>query len=234
MKASRSITVCGALFAALLGSAFAQNSQTDFDHQADSSQHESASQRRTAVVLRFAVESPSAADQSEFSAQACPEPPALAASPSPSPAPSLTVDPHVLDTISEEMQKKLSKQMSVLVDPEPAAVPVGAIVISGCITRAKTGNGAARLIGMNVGASRLVVHVVSLSRTKEGWFPIDTFNLQVKGGDLLPPLGPVGLALHAARDSHQTLSADAKTLANRIVKKLSQDTRNRDTTTRNT
>jgi hypothetical protein len=46
-------------------------------------------------------------------------------------------------------------------------------VIGGCITNANGGNAAKRLIGMNVGASRLGVHVVALSKTKNGWSPVD-------------------------------------------------------------
>jgi hypothetical protein len=137
----------------------------------------------------------------------------------------LTVDPKLLDTISGELHAKLSKQMSVLVDPDPAAIPVGALVISGCITKADGGNAAKRLIGMNVGASRLGVHVVARSKTKDGWSPVDTFEIQVKGGDLLPPLGPA-LAVHAVRATHQGLSGDAKKLADRILKRLSQDRAN--------
>ena len=52
--------------------------------------------------------------------------------------------------------------------------------------------------------------------------------MQVKGGDLLPPLGPAGLALHAVRDTRQSLSADAKKVADRIVKKLSKDMKARE------
>jgi hypothetical protein len=140
----------------------------------------------------------------------------------------LTVDPKLLDTISGELHAKLSKQMSVLVDPDPAAIPVGALVISGCIIKADGGNAAERLIGMNVGASRLGVHVVALSKTEDGWSPVDTFDIQVKGGNPLPPLGPAVLAVHAVRDTHQGLSADAKKLADRILKRLSQDRRVRE------
>jgi hypothetical protein len=80
---------------------------------------------------------------------------------------------------------------------------------------------------MNVGASRLNVHVVALSRTKDGWSPVDTFDIQVKGGNILPPVGPAGLAVNAARDTRLGLSADAKKLAGRISKKLTQDMRAR-------
>lgn len=52
---------------------------------------------------------------------------------------------------------------------------------------------------------------------------VDAFDIEVKGGNLLPPVGPIGLALHAARDSHQTLSADARKVADRILKRLNRD-----------
>jgi hypothetical protein len=80
---------------------------------------------------------------------------------------------------------------------------------------------------MNVGASHLDVHVVALSKTKDGWSPVDNFDIQVKGADVLPPLGPVGMAVHAARDTQQGLSADAKKVADQILKKLSQNTKAR-------
>jgi hypothetical protein len=143
------------------------------------------------------------------------------------------VDPRILDAISREMEARLRKKMFVMLNPDPTTIPVGALVISGCITKANGGNGASRLIGMNVGASYLGVHVVALSRTKEDWNPMDAFDLQVKGGDVLPPLGPMGLAVHAARDTHQSLSADAKKLADHILKKLAQDTKAREQAAKN-
>jgi hypothetical protein len=192
---------------------------------------EPGSQPRTAVVLRFGVESRPVTDASALSAQACPQTSAPAASPTTAtPSKSATVDPKLLDKISGEMQTKLSKKMLVMVDPDPAAIPVGALVISGCVTKANGGNAASRLIGMNVGASDLAVHVVALTRTKDGWSPMDTFDVQVKGGDVLPPIGPIGLAVHAARDPQQTPSADAKKLADNILKKLSQDMKSRERT----
>jgi hypothetical protein len=59
--------------------------------------------------------------------------------------------------------------------------------------------------GFDLFGGRSGLHVVVLSRTKDGWDPKDTFDIQVKGGDILPPLGPIGLAAHAARDTRQTL-----------------------------
>lgn len=117
--------------------------------------------------------------------------------------------------------------MTVMVNPDPKDIPVAALVISGCITKANGGNSAERLIGLNLGASHLGVHVVVLSRTKDGWDPKDTFDIQVKGGDILPPLGPIGLGVHAARDTRQTLSADAKQLADKVLKQLAKDTKAR-------
>ena len=185
-------------------------------------------QPKTAVVLRFAVESQPAAQElpgpSALSLQACPQVNAANASTTTAkPSKSLTVDPEVLNAISAEMQKRLEKRSFVLVDPNPSAIPVGSTVISGCITGAKSGNAGARLIGMNLGASRLSVHVIALSKTRDGWTSVDTFDIHVKGGDLLPPLGPAVLVLHAVRDPHQKLSNDATKLADQIVKKLDGD-----------
>jgi hypothetical protein len=211
-----------------------QDNKAPSTHGVPSHSSEPESQPRTAVVLRFAVESQTVTDAPTLSAQACPETSAAAASPATAtPSKSVTVDPKILDTISEEMQTKLSKKMSVMVNPDPTAIPVDALVISGCVTKANGGNAATRLIGMNVGASHLGVHVVALSRTKDGFSPVDTFDIQVKGGDALPPFGAAGLAVHAARDRHQNLSGDAKKLADQILKKLSQDTKAREQAAKN-
>jgi hypothetical protein len=187
---------------------------------------EPESQPRTAVVLRFAVESQPVTDAPALSAQACPQTSAATSPATATPSTSFTVDtktPSILDTISREMQKKLSKKMSVMVDPDPAAIPVGALVISGCITKENGGNAATRLIGMNVGASHLGVHVVALSKTRDGWSPIDTFDIQVKGGNILPPVGAAGFAVNAARDLHENLKSDGTKLADHILKKLTKD-----------
>lgn len=157
---------------------------------------------RTAVVLRFAVESQPVTDTSALSARACSQTGGAAASAGTAlPTANPTVDPKILDAISDELQKKLSKKMAVMVNPAPRDIPVGALVISGCITKANGGNATARLVGMDVGASHIGVHVVALSRTNDGWNPVDTFDLQVKGGDILPPLGPVGFGT-SCRQGH--------------------------------
>jgi hypothetical protein len=199
---------------------------------AQSNSSGSGLQPPTAVVLRFAVASQPIVGTSVLSAQACPQTGSAATSATTTiPSTGLTVNTKIagiLDTISREMETKLSKKMFVTVDPDPSAIQAGALVISGCITRADSGNSAKRLIGMNVGASRLNVHVVALTRTKDGWSSVDTFDIQVKGGNILPPIGPAGLALNAARDTRLGLSADGKKLADRILKKLSKDVNTRE------
>lgn len=195
------------------------------------------SDRRTAVVLRFAVESQAVRDAASLSAQACSGTTAAPASTDASatastdvaaPPETVTVDPQILDAITDELQKRLAKKMSVMVNPNPHSIPPGALIISGCITRATKGNAAGRLIGMNVGASRLAVHVVILSKTARGTSLVDTFDIKVKGGNLLPPLGPVALGVHVAMGFRQTLSADAKKLAGQILKKYAKDMKTRE------
>lgn len=193
--------------------------------------------RRTIVVLRFAVQSQSLSDTPALSAQACPQVPTAAPSSNASSTGTsqkpIKVDPAILDKITVEMRNKLSKTMTVLVNPDPQAIPLGATVISGCITRANAGNSAERLLGMGLGSSHLNVHVVAFSRVKDGWTPVDTFDIRVKGAMLFPPLGPVGLAVHVARDTQQTLSADAKQLADKILKRLAKDMKAKDKVAKN-
>ena len=170
------------------------------------------SQRRTVAIYRFAVQSDSTTGNRPQALQACP-----------STSDSVDADPEVLDKISSELQKRFSKRMSVMVDPNPGEVPSGALVLSGCIFKAEKGSVAGRMIGMNMGTSRLSAHVVVLSKNDTGFANIRSFDLQVKGGSALPPLGPAGLAVRASRQSTQTLSADAKKLADQIAKKLDAD-----------
>lgn len=135
----------------------------------------------------------------------------------------LSFDPETLGAISNELQKKLAKQkMTVMLNPDTSSIPVGGLIVSGCIVNAEKGNAAKRIIGLGWGASRLGAHVVLLSKTKTGFTTVDSFDLQVKGRSLTPPT-PVTVAAHAARSRTQTLSADGKKLADRIAKKLDGD-----------
>lgn len=176
----------------------------------------------TGAVLRFGVQGSQNDGVSALSVKSCPVGGAdEAASTSGDP---IQVDPAILDQLSEKMNERLSKKMTVLVDPAESTIPSGAMIISGCVTRANPGNATTRLIGANVGASHLNVHVIALRKGEDGALhPFDDFDLEVKGGDILPPLGPIGLAVHAARDRRQTLAADADKLAGKILKKIASD-----------
>ena len=169
-----------------------------------------------AVVIRFAVPSQTFADPKSPSIQAC----AGTSSNTPASTAPLHVDPKVLDAIEEELQKKLSKKMSVILDADASTIPIGSLVISGCITRADAGNAAGRMVGMNLGTSYLAAHVRILSEMRSGLVPLDEFDVQAKGGKALPPIGPIGLAAHAASERRETLSADAKKLAGQILKRV--------------
>src|SRR6266850_6848576 len=87
--------------------AIAGVSATGTKDQSDNQSSVASPQRRTAVVLRFAVEAQPVTDTTLLSARACPEIDGGVASPDP--ATSITVDPKILNNISEEMEKRLSK-----------------------------------------------------------------------------------------------------------------------------
>jgi hypothetical protein len=104
-------------------------------------------QQPTVAVLRFAVQSQLIADSQTLSSKACTDPAAV--------PDVFTVDPKLLDEISNELQKKLSTKMTVIVDPNPNAIPLGSLVISGCVFQAQGGNKAERRMWPGLGASRL-------------------------------------------------------------------------------
>src|SRR5215510_4552052 len=91
---------------------------------------DAAAPQPNAVVIRFATSSQVFADPKSPSTEACP-----GASSDARASMALQVDPKVLDAITEELQKKLSKKMSVMLQPDPNTIPVSSLVISGCVTR---------------------------------------------------------------------------------------------------
>jgi hypothetical protein len=193
----------------------------------------SAVQQPTAVVLKFAVQSQSMPGTVALSLRACPQDnhdtesnTGASASAADAVNNNPTIDPKLLDAISSALQRDFSKKkMSVWVDPEPDAIPVGAQIISGCIFQAQKGNVGKRMVGFGWGASQIGAHVVVLSKTSTGFAPVDSFDVQVKARNILPPIGVVGLAINAAKAPSQTLSADANKLAGQIVKKLNEHTK---------
>ena len=78
------------------------------------------------------------------------------------------------------------------------------------------------MVGFGWGTSRIGAHVIVLSKTETGFAPVDSFDVQVEARNILPPIGPVGLAIHAAKAPTQTLSRDAEELAGQIVKRLNE------------
>jgi hypothetical protein len=229
MKYSQRVLLAGALLLPIISfvpSMLADGLTTAVGQQPTAQSPSSSgpySATNTAAVLRFGVEGSQNHDVSALSAKSCPVVAAPTDGQASTDTQSIQVDPDILDEISQKMNERLSKKMTVFVDPAEASIPVGAMVISGCITRADPGNAGTRLVGMEVGASKLNVHVIALRKTADGFRPFDEFDLAVKGGDILPPIGPAGLAVHAARDKQQTLAADAGRIADKILKKISSD-----------
>ena len=119
--------------------------------------------------------------------------------------------------------KRLSTTMSVTVAQPGEIPPAGSLVITGCFVHADHGNAAERLVGMGLGASHLSAHVRLFYVGPSAPVPIDEFDLSVKGSRLLPPLGPVGLGMNAASEKRETLQADAKRLADDILKRLKKE-----------
>ena len=124
------------------------------------------------------------------------------------------VDPNVLDAISTELQKQLSqdKKMSVLVDPDPNAIPVGSVVVTGCIFNADKGISPQRMVGLGLGASRLSAHVVVALKTKTGFTQLDSFDVRVEGRSIVPPPPP----------TVTDMSPLGNKLADRVATKLSK------------
>jgi hypothetical protein len=185
------------------------------------------------VVLKFAVQSQSMPGTAALSLQACPRDnhdTESNANASASTADAVnnnpTIDPKLLDAISSALQRDFSeKGVPVSVDLEPDTIPIGAQIISGCIFQAQKGSLGKRMVGFSWGASQIGAHVVVLSKTETGFAPVDSFDVQAKGRNILPPIGLAGVAIHAAKAPRQTLSADANKLASQIVKKLNEHTK---------
>jgi hypothetical protein len=132
----------------------------------------------------------------------------------------------LIDTVSTELQKRLSKKMQARVGAPGDQTTPGTLILAGCLIRIDPGNAAKRMAGMNIGASHLGAHVVAKIKTPDGLVTYKEFEAVAKGGKMLPPLGPVGVATHAAAERRETLTADAKHLADDIAKNLAQKPQN--------
>lgn len=172
-----------------------------------------------ALILPFAVANNSAATPGP-SGEACPK------TPDPNNTLADTDTQKLIDTISTELQKKLAKKMDAHIGA-PADEPTpGTLILAGCLTTVDPGNAAKRMAGMNLGASHLGAHVVAKMKTADGLVVVKEFDAAAKGSKTLPPLGAVGVATHAAAEKRETLNADAKRLADEIVKNMSKKAEN--------
>ena len=125
--------------------------------------------------------------------------------------------------VTDELAKRLSKQMPVTI-AKPGDIPSeGSLVITGCFVSADRGHAAARLIGMGLGASHLSAHVRLFYAGASTPKLIDEFDVSVKGSNKLPPAGPVGLGINAVHETQATLQADARKLADNILKRWQKD-----------
>ena len=182
------------------------------------------------AVFRFVVQSGPMADPPALSSQTCAENNGsakssanISASGAAAAPDNLTVDSKILDAVSNELQQRLSKKkMSVMVDPDPKIIPDGALVIRGCIFKADKGHATGTMIGLDTGESRLGAHIVFLSKGETGVTPLDSFDLQVKGA------WATGLAVDVAKEPRESLRADARKLADQVVKKLTSDMKRRE------
>jgi hypothetical protein len=136
------------------------------------------------------------------------------------------------DNVTKQLEKRLAKKMPVIVAP-PDTPSAGSLVITGCFMGADAGNAAKRLVGLGLGASHLSAHIRVFYVGASGPVPVDEFDLAVKGSQKLPPLGAGGLAFNAVSEKRETLQADAKRLADGILKKLKKDQKNKPSTTVN-
>jgi hypothetical protein len=198
------------VFSMALGNAFAYG-------QTASSASPSLPKPTQALILPFAaISNPSATPGP--SGEACPK----TADQSDSKVVSDEEKQKLTDIVSTELQKRLAKKMTARVGTPSDQATTGTLVVAGCFIRVDPGNAAKRMAGMNMGTSHLGAHVIAKLKTADGSVVYKEFDAVAKGGRLMPPIGPVGVATHAAAERRETLSADAKRLADDIVKNLSK------------
>ena len=181
----------------------------------------SVSRQPAVAIFRFAVQSETT-DTARPSSRVCPRYAGGANARAGSAEPDkLTVEPKILDAISNELRQALSKKkMAVLVDPDPDAIPVGSYVVCGRILKARKGSAAGRMFGLGLGASHLAARIVLLSKTEGGFTPVDSFDLKLKGRNLFPPGASTAVVQAAVMERRQNLQGLARKLANKVVKRL--------------
>jgi hypothetical protein len=170
---------------------------------------------KQALILPFAVANNAAATPGPSGA-ACPK------TPDPNNVLADTDSQKLIDTISAELQKRMAKKMDARIGEGADQPAAGTLLLAGCLTTIDPGNAAKRMAGMNLGASHLAAHVVVQLKTDDALIAVKEFDAAAKGAKTMPPLGVVGVATHAAAERRETLNADAKRLADEILKTLSK------------
>jgi hypothetical protein len=184
----------------------------------------SASRQPTVAIFRFAVQSETT-DTAAPSSQVCSQYTRDANARAGSAAPDrLTVEPTILDAISNELQQALSKKkMTAMLDPDTDTIPVGSYIVCGRIFKARKGSAAGRMFGLGLGASHLDAHIVLFSKTESGFTPIDSFDLKLKGRNLFPPGASTAVVQAVVMEKRQNLQGLARKLADKVVKRIDGD-----------
>lgn len=119
--------------------------------------------------------------------------------------------------VARTIAQTLKAQDRVRVYEIPEDAPASALIVAGCVRRADPGNAAERVVGFNLGASVLAAHVQLYRRDQSQLQLVREFDVEVTGANKLPPIGPVGLAVHGVRGMHETLAADVAKLSKKIA-----------------
>jgi hypothetical protein len=135
------------------------------------------------------------------------------------------IDPGLAETINAELTRRLTKKMPVTIARGNDPITPGTLVFTGCLVTANGGNAAERLVGFDLGSSQLSAHVRVMLQTNTRLTPLQEFDVSVKAGNILPPLGAAGLFAHVVKERKQTLNADAKKLADQILKKFKENSK---------
>ncbi len=165
------------------------------------------------TVLPFAVLGQTSDTSSALARQACA---AVASSPQATPPDPATVK-DLTDQVAQAVAKAIHAKAQVPADVAPQAGPAGTITLAGCLTVADAGNGAARLVGFGLGASKLHAHVQLYRNTGGQLEKLGEFDAAAEGANTLPAIGPIGLVLHGAKSGGQTLAADVDKLGTAIA-----------------
>jgi len=174
----------------------------------------------SAVVLPFATLGHLPQDDASLPNRACFAP---QNSPAPTPVGASTLDAAVQSDLPAQLTAAISHEIhagGAAIYSDLQSAPPRALIVAGCILHADAGDPAKRLIGMGMGASVLSVHIQVYRGNQANLGLIGEFDTEVTGENKLPPIGPVGLALHGIKGHSLTLKADTGKLAKLIAQRI--------------